>query len=258
MPDAVFVDTNQLRREGAEGFFGNVVALERLARVADLHVPAIVIEEIKWQKRRKLKSDLDKFKSNYFFQHVQADTDAMEAHIEERIEELYQAAAAEIEFIECPLVEDLQHLSHLQTLSLEKLAPFDSSGDKGFKDACIYLTIKQYMDSNDDEVFLLSNDGRLGDAFSDNPRVHVLKTVDEFFDNRISYFKEEYFLQRMADAYIEEYPDEVADLALSAADVRSVEMNDDDEWVVSVKNEAANFLAVVDFYSREVIEFRDP
>ena len=257
MPDAVFVDTNQLRHEGAEGFFGNLSALEQLARVADLHIPVIVIEEIKWQKRRKLRSELDKFKSNYFFQQVEANADAMEAHIEQRIEELYQAAAAEIEFTECPLVEDLQHLSHLQSLSLEKLAPFDLSGDKGFKDACIYLTIKQFLDSTDDEVFLLSNDGRLGDAFATNDRVHVLKSADAFFDNRSSYFREEYFLERLSGAFNEEYQEDGANIALVAADIRSVVMNDDDEWLITVQSDAASFLAVVDFYSREVIEFRD-
>ena len=257
MPDAVFVDTNQLRHEGAEGFFGNLAALEQLARVADLHIPAIVIEEIKWQKRRKLRSDLDKFKSNYFFQHVQADADAMEAHIEVRIEELYQAAAAEIEFIECPLAEDILHLPHLQDLSLKKLAPFDLSGDKGFKDACIYLTINQFLDTTDDEVFLLSNDGRLGEAFAENPRVHVLKSADAFFDNRSSYFREDYFLQRMSGAFNEEYQEDGANIALAAGDIRSVDMNEDDEWIITVQNETANFVAVVDFYSREVTEFRD-
>lgn len=257
MPDAVFVDTNQLRREGAEGFFGNVAALEQLARVADLHIPSIVIEEIKWQKRRKLKSDLDKFKSNYFFQRVQADAGAMEAHIEERIEELYQEAAAEIEFIECPLVEDILHLPHLQDLSLQKLAPFDLSGDKGFKDACIYLTISQFLETTDDEVFLLSNDSLLGEAFAENPRVHVLKSADEFFDNRSSYFKEDYFLQRVSGAFNEEYQEDGMNISLEARDIFSVNMNEEDEWIVSVQSEAASFVAVVDFYSREVIEFRN-
>ncbi|QZH74151.1 MAG: DUF4935 domain-containing protein [Erythrobacter sp.] len=257
MPDAVFVDTNQLRREGAEGFFGNVAALEQLARVADLHIPAIVIEEIKWQKRRKMKTDLAKFKSNYFFQHVQADADAMEAHIEERIEELYQAAAAEIEFIECPLVEDILHLPHLQDLSLQKLAPFDLSGDKGFKDACIYLTICKFLETTDDEVFLLSNDGRLGEAFSENARVHVLKNAEAFFDIRSSYFREDYFLQRLSGAFNEEYQEDAVNIALIAQDIKSVDMNEDDEWIIAVQSEAVNFVAVVDFYSREVIEFRN-
>lgn len=257
MPDAVFVDTNQLRNEGAEGFFGNVTALEQLARVADLHIPAIVIEEIKWQKRRKLKSDLEKFKSNYFFQKVQADADAMEAHIEQRIEELYQAAAAEIAFTECPLIEDLQHLPHLQSLSLEKLAPFDLSGDKGFKDACIYLTILEFLKTTDDDVFLLSNDGRLGEAFTKNPRVHVLKNAEEFFNNRSNYFREDYFLQRMSGAFNEEYQEDGSNIALTAADIKSVEMNEDDEWVISVQSDAAKFVALVDFYSREVIEFQN-
>lgn len=257
MPDAVFVDTNQLRHEGAEGFFGNLAALEQLARVADIHIPAIVIEEIKWQKRRKLKAALDKFKSNYFFSLIQADEDAMEAHIEERIEALFQAAAGEIEFVECPLVGDLQHLPHLQTLSLQKLAPFDLSGDKGFKDACIYLTITQFLETKDDSVFLLTNDGRLGEAFKVHPRVTVLKSPDAFFDNRSSYFKEDYFLQRLAGAYNEEFQEDGANITVAPEEIHSVVMNDEDEWIISVRSEETNFIAVVDFYSREVVEFRD-
>lgn len=259
MTDAVFLDTNLIRNADANSFFGNASKFQQISRLAQIYIPKIVIEEIKWQKWEKLKSSLDSFKANYFSGLVAYDSNQLADHIPQQIQNLYDNAQSEFTFIEVPLKKELDHIDYLKDLAVQKLAPFEKKDDKGFKDAYIYLTIKQFLAENANHIFLFTNDGRLKEAFHDNTLVTVLNEPEQYFDNRSSYFKEGYFLEtlntdfneRIASGDIKGFD---ADVTLAAENIEDVRINEDDEWEIALKVGKSKFSVIVDFYSKEIID----
>jgi len=257
MADAVFIDTNKIRNPDGNKFFGNTDELQQLSRVAEIHVPSIVIEEIKWQKRRQLRKKLSSFKDNYFFKMVTCDAEALEAHVETEIERLFDEAGQELEFTASFLNEDATHLSQLQDLALRNKAPFSPKDDKGFKDACIYLTILQHLDSDPNEqVFLITDDGLLKQAFHNAERVTVIRNSEDYFDCSGKFAIEPYFLERLSDFYHEEFPEQAKPI-FNPEDIGDCKINTEDEWELAVKSDNFDFGAVIDFYSHEVIRFEN-
>jgi len=252
MPDAVFLDTNVVRNTQPRRFFGNTEQLQQISRLAQIYIPTIVMEEIICQKRLKLQSSFSSFKGNYFFSKIQCEENLLEAHIEERLMELVALSKDEIDYILEPLVNDDTHLDCLKNMALQKRAPFELKADKGFKDAYIFLTIEQHLESTTDQVFLITNDGRLKDAYNNNGRVTVLKEPDDYFQARSGHFSEEYFLGTLSASYNEVF-DESDDITLEAKHIVSAQITDDDEWKIEVKTDNVTFFAFVDYYSKEVI-----
>jgi len=85
-------------------------------------------------------------------------------------------------------------------LALKKLPPFEpgENTDKGFKDACIYFTILEYLQSIPDKmVFVCCKDGRLKQAFKKHPNIIVIESFDEFIQNSITVFYDEYFIEKL-------------------------------------------------------------
>ncbi|MFA7275874.1 MAG: PIN domain-containing protein [Pseudobdellovibrionaceae bacterium] len=259
MTDAVFLDTNIIRNADANSFFGNASKFQQISRLVQIYIPKIVIEEIKWQKWEKLRISLDSFKDNYFCSLIGCDAEHLSGHIPEKIAELYDNAQSEFAFTEISLRQELGHIDHLKDLAVQKLAPFETKSDKGFKDAYIYLTIKQFLAENASHIFLFTNDGKLKEAFHGHELVTVLTEPDQYFDNRSSYFKEGYFLEtlntdfneRIASGDIKGFD---ADATLAAENIEDVRINEDDEWELALKVEKSKFSVIVDFYSKEIID----
>jgi len=76
--DTIFIDTNSIRNNKASSFFGNIKEYQKLSKQVQIIIPTIVIEEIKKQKRKFLKSQFDKFKSNYFSEYIGLDEKAFQ------------------------------------------------------------------------------------------------------------------------------------------------------------------------------------
>lgn len=255
MSDAVFLDTNSLRNADPMRFFGNVARLEQISRLATIYVPDVVIEEIKCQKRERLKGQFSKFTDNYFFSHVECDQADLERHIEERIDELYGAATEELPFQIKKLEDDSEHIRHLLGLAMQNRAPFETGTDKGFKDACIYLTILQHLDATSDTVFLFTDDGRLRDSFDSYERVRTLKEPEQYFDYRSSFFREQYFLEQLTEDFenLDHTPDGIE---FTEEVIKAATVTDDDDWLLEVEVNEEGWHVVVDFYSKEVLEVR--
>ena len=66
MKEKVIFDTNTLRNPEINKFLGNRKELELFVQDAEIIIPLTVVEEIKRQKRTKLKSNKDSFISNPF------------------------------------------------------------------------------------------------------------------------------------------------------------------------------------------------
>lgn len=257
MSDAVFLDTSTLRNADPMRFFGNTARLQQIARLAPIYVPDVVIEEIKWQKRERLRGQFSKFTENYFFAKVECEQDVLEEHIEERIAELYGTAAEELPFQIKKLEDDPEHIRHLLDLAMQKKAPFEIGTDKGFKDACIYLTILQHLDATRDMVFLFTDDGRLRDSFNGHERVMTLKEPNQYFDYRSSFFRERYFLEQLTEGFenLDYTPDGIK---ITEEVIKSTAVNDDDDWLLEIEVNEESWHVTVDFYSKEVLEVRKP
>ena len=277
--DAIFLDTNAIRNTDTNSFFGNIQKYKRISELAQVYIPSIVIEEIKNQKRRTLKKALSAFCGNYFTRYLGCDTKNLDRHVDDKIEELYNGASEEIDHIELPLTQDQSHMDLLMPFAVCNQAPFDLNSDKGFKDAYIYLTILQYVQNNPkDDVFLITNDGRLREAFEESDNVEVIYEPDDYFNYREEYFSEPYFKEVLVAAINDfNFQDDLIDAGL--LNISEVEITEDGDWrlIAGVKERTASYFeetklgrveavtipvikrfeVFIDFVSREIISIEE-
>ncbi len=198
--EKVIFDTNKIRNTDSDAFLGGQDELKKFAMVSDIIVPSIVIEELRTQKRKKLKSNQDKFLANPFFRLLEiAKEDVCNFNSDLHLDSI--EAAEEIDYT----VIDLQDYSVLETIkdfAIRKLPPFEDkdSTDKGFKDAYIYFTILEYLASIPDKyVFVCSKDNLLGEALLQHPRIRVVTSFDEFSHESIASFYDDYFIEKLKE-----------------------------------------------------------
>lgn len=246
----VIFDTNVVHSSESTGcFFGGRSELEHFAKIADIVIPDMVMDEIKAQKKRELISSRDKFVTNPFHALCELDKDVVKNFdIDKHILELLN-----IESIPHTVVElkNSNILWDIKKFSLEKKAPFEDkpNTDKGFKDVYIYFTILEYLETNPDErVFFVTNDGRLRLAFDNNSRIKVVKDYEEFQKYIDTYFKEEYFIESLKDALkIEVVKEDISEICL----------NTEGNWIVTLTSNGNVYRVEVDFSTREIISFID-
>ena len=245
--DTVFLDTNSIRNQDLNSFFGNISKIKELSRLVDIAIPSIVVDEIKRQKKKKLKGQLDKLKSNYFYDFIgfdSSDYTECKKHIDDRIEELFTQSLDEFSYKVIELVKT-DRIEEFRNLAITNRAPFEADSDKGFKDVYIYFTVIDFLETADDDVFLLTNDNRLKSAFEES-KVTVINEVDQYLRYRQEYFSEDYFVGKLNEFFD-------SDL-IEKKDVLSSELTDEDDWKVKIEFEGDEVELLVDFYSREIIE----
>ncbi|MCK5679593.1 DUF4935 domain-containing protein [bacterium] len=196
--EKVIFDTNFIRNKDPEQFLGGRSELEKFAKVAELVFPDIVIEEIKNQKRRNLESKKDSFLKNPFHWLRKLDHDETKNFdIESHLTELEYNETLEYSVIK---LSDYSVLEQMKELALKKLPPFDAGDntDKGFKDACMYFSTLEYLQTIPDKlVFVCCKDGRLKEAFKKHPNIIVIESFDEFIQNSITVFYDDYFIEKL-------------------------------------------------------------
>lgn len=245
--DTIFLDTNCIRNQEANRFFGNVSDIQKASNIVDIAIPSIVIDEIIRQKRRFLKSQLDKIKNNYFSRVIGFDGIELKVckdHIEHQIQSLFNDSQDEFTY----KIVKLKHkgkLKQIKQLAIKNIAPFEANSDKGFKDTYIHLTISEFLKTADDDVFLLTSDSRLKESFK-YKKVTVISNIQDYFKYRQEYFKEDYFLERLNEYFERE--------DLNAKNILSAELNEDDNWEIRVEVEGEEKVLDVDFYSKEIID----
>jgi len=244
--DVLFLDTNVIRNQGGESFFGNKETFQTISSHAQIIIPSIVIDEIKAQKRRNLLSQLERFRKNYFTQKLRIFNGPLFLDlIEDVIEHLYSNCQDEISHTE--LEVDLKdRLLDMRKKAVSNLAPFEEQNDKGFKDAYIFFTILEYQTENpNDEIFVMTNDGRLKEALDFDKEIKVISDVEEYYDYWEGYFSEDYFIGRLREEL------EIDDSVL--IEIMDANINEDDDWDISVTINGAKHRIIADFYSREII-----
>lgn len=243
----VVFDTNSIRNaESVAEFLGGRSELERFLKVSEIIIPDIVIEEIKNQKRKHLISKRDSFLSNPFhFLRKVGEDETKNFDIEKWI--LEHASAESLPYSTITLTTNV--LEDIKKLALGNLPPFDETSDKGFKDAYIYFTILEFLDSIEGEnIFVVTKDDRLKFAFNDNARVTVVKDFDEFEKHIDAYFRDEYFINRLKEEISEN---------ITAECINEIWLNTEENWVIKLICDEVTHFVEVDFSSREIIGFTD-
>lgn len=196
--EKVIFDTNFIRNTEAKQFLGGRSELEKFAKVAELVFPDIVIEEIKNQKRKNLEKNKTSFMSNPFHWLRKLDReDTQNFDIESHITDLETNETLKYSVIK---LTDYSVLEQMKDLALKKLPPFEAGDntDKGFKDACIYFTTLEYLQSIPDKmIFVCCKDGRLKEAFQKHPNIIVIDSYDGFIQNSITRFYDDYFIEKL-------------------------------------------------------------
>ena len=242
----VIFDTNAVRAEmSAPVFFGRRSELEKFGAVAEIIIPDMVIDEIKVQKKITLISKRDEFADNPFHAILKLKkTETKDFNIEKYVTDLLQDESIKHTVIS---LTQPDALLKIKELCHKRIAPFESSGDKGFKDAYIYLTILEYMEGiTDEQVFFVTKDARFKEAFEGIRKITVIENFQEFEKFNISSFKEEYFINKLKE--------EVSD-KITSDSIFEVSTNIEDNWILKVNDGGLVVYVLVDFSSREIISF---
>lgn len=244
---AVF-DTNSIRNaESIEKFLGNRDELERFLKVSEIILPEIVIDEIKAQKRRYLISKKDSFLANPFHTLRKIDKNKTAGFdIEQHIKNLLYGETISFTMIHLTRTDVLEDI---KKLCIGNIPPFEEGTDKGFKDSLIYFTIMEYLDTCDsDNIFVVSKDDRLAMAFKENSRVIIVKDYDEFEKYIDTYFREEYFINRLKEEVSEN---------ITADCIEEIWLNTEENWTIKLSCDENIYFVEADFSSREIIDFTD-
>ncbi len=235
--EKVIFDTNFIRNTEAKHFLGGRSELEKFTKVAEVVFPDIVIEEIKNQKRKSLEKNKSSFLSNPFHWLRNLDRDDtqnfdIESHISElKINETLPYCVIKL--------TDYSVLEQMKELALKKLPPFEvgDNTDKGFKDACIYFTTLEYLQSIPDKmIFVCCKDGRLQEAFQKHPNIIVIDSYDGFVQNSITRFYDDYFIEKLqSEVHADISKDHIVDYWFNTNENRVLLIEvDDGKYVVEV------------------------
>lgn len=198
MSTKIFVDTNILKNDSSKNnYLGHRDELDALAKHGDLMLPKVVIDELEIQKIKSLKADRSSFVSNQFFKHAGIDKTLVDAVNDVTI----VTALRDDEEIQYTII-DLSNqnvLSEVYELAINKYPPFKHDTDEGFKDALVYLTVKQYKQNNPtDDICVITNDKRLTEAFK-RISIEVYTDAKSYINSGPAYFRDEYFLSRIKE-----------------------------------------------------------
>lgn len=242
----VIFDTNSIRTEPSKSyFFGFRSELEKFSAVADIIIPDMVIDEIKAQKVSNLISSRDQFISNPFHGIKKLEKkETLDFDIESYVTNLLTSESIDYTVI---FLTKIDSLVKIKEFCHKHEPPFDEKGDKGFKDVYIYLTILEYLESiTNEQVFFVTRDAKLKEAFEKIKGITIIENFEEFEKFNISSFNDEYFINKLK----EEVSDQITNKSIT-----NVSTNVDGNWVLKIDNNEFVSYVLVDFNSREIINF---
>lgn len=201
----VFVDTNKIDNCGsAKNFLGGRSDLEKIAKRADIKLPRVVYDELHGHVSKFMHAQKDSFWQNPH-RHLIGITDEDIEKIDcvKYVDDLAQNETILYEIVD--LQDEMAAYRQAYRHAIEGMAPFENSGDKGFKDTLIAKTIDQFAAANPGlKIFLLCKDGRLKEYFQET-RVQVIDDFNDF-DREYSEDKleEDLLLDRIWDYFEDE------------------------------------------------------
>lgn len=200
--EKVIFDTQIIRNIDANQFLGGREDLEKFIEVVEVIIPDIVIDEIKYQKKRNLNSKKTSFLANPFHWLKNLDHDETKMFdIDQLIEDLEKNETIKYKTISLTnysIIEDMRELALGYKPPFSKVTKDDSkNSDKGFKDAYFYFTVLEYLQTiSDKNIFVCCRDGRLKEALNKHADITVIETYQEFINHNISKYTTEYFINK--------------------------------------------------------------
>lgn len=240
--EKVIFDTNCIFNKKATSFLGNKHELAEFSKVSEIIIPKTAIEEIEARYKRFFSEEKTKFLNTLLPSIVQNNFDNID--VDARIQELKDAE--EISYKEIELT-DFSILPKMKDLAIKKLPPFESGNgtDKGFKDAYIFFTILEYIQSIPDKyVFVCLKDKKFKEAFKDYPNIHIIENFKEFNAKSISRYKNPYFIDKINDEN---------NLDISAEDIIDTWINIDSNTNMLIRFNNEEYIIEID--SGEIINF---
>ena len=251
----VIFDTNCIRNDKSlEFFLGNRVELLKFQRVADIFVPKIVFEEIFNQKRIFFQTEKHIFRLSPYYKLLGLSIDNI--NTEDIINELISKETIVYNIID---ITRETALEDIKKLVIRNLPPFEVGNDKGFKDALLYITVLDYLTDNPGEqIYLVTDDIRLTEAFADNKKVSVVKTYDEFESKVDLFVYSDYFLSVLAEEWNEPNTENSLLLSefaksLSIKNIKKAWINIEENWIVELVFDEMIVLVEVDFTSKVIV-----
>lgn len=192
----VVFDTNITKNHDGKSFLGGRPELEKFTKNTQIIFPDIVIEEIKNQKRKNLKSKRDSFLNNPFHWITGLNRETTKnIDLDHYIEELQNNEIIQYSIIQ---LTDFSVLSQIKELATKNKPPFEDESDKGFKDTYIYFTILEYLQTIPDKnIFVCTKDGKLSEALNSHSEIIVIKDYEDFLKHTIAKYQSQYYLDKL-------------------------------------------------------------
>ncbi len=212
MKKTLFIDTNILFNPKMKTFFKNEDALMDISKHADIVIPDMVIQELEYKYRRLIQVEKNKNKENLLLDVLNINIEDVD--IEDTILKLKSRNRLRYKKID---IVNANRLYDLKNMALKKEKPFtppfkdnreynyegrggDTKTDKGFKDAYIYFSIKDYiLEKQKGSFFVCSDDDLFIEACDKDKKITIIRGVSEFYEYLIDSYKDDYFVGILKD-----------------------------------------------------------
>ena len=243
MKDVIIFDSNSIRHTGLREFLGNRELLRQLKPDADFYIPELVLDEVKRQKKRKFEESMNQLLGNDLVKAFSPDLSGIESlDIDAHLEEIQQNEPYDFEIIPCVHGEVVDRF---RSMAILNQAPFNKDSDKGFKDACIYVSILNYLENFEDRsVFFWGSDERLKEAFKAYPTVQVINTVEIYHSKSARFMMDDYFFGILSTGL---------SVDINSEEIVKTWRNKSDNWIIEVAKDGCTYLVEVE--SRQVVSF---
>ena len=192
----IIFDTNLLRNNGFKTFLGNKKNLEKFRKYGDILIPDMVIDEIKKQKEKNFNTNKNQLEENPIYEYFLSENGALSKIEIKKHTKVLEEESTPFEKIYLSKQEGI--LDRMKDLALNNSPPFEKEKDRGFKDAYIYFTILEYIESQEGKVFVATTDKRFQEALKNHPDIIIIESYKEFYANIIEKYKDnEYFISNV-------------------------------------------------------------
>lgn len=241
MKDVIIFDTNAIHHEGLGAFLGGRELLRQLEPDAEFYIPELVLDEVKRQKKRKFDKSKAQLLGNDLVKSFSPDLSEIESmDIDAHIEQIQQNENFAFQTIPCVHGEVVDQF---RSMAILNQAPFNKDSDKGFKDACIYVSVLNHLEQlGDRSVFFWGRDGRLKEAFDVHPTVTVVNTLETYHRKSSRFLMDDYFFGILSTEL---------EFDVTSEDIGRTWRNNADNWIIEVIKNDSTYL--VEIESREVV-----
>lgn len=243
--EKVIFDTNRLyNKQGTTFLAKSICKLENFQKVSEIIIPDIVIGELENKYKRDFEEEKEKFVKTILNSFLSHDADKLSA--EEKIVQLKENETIKYEVIE---LKNTSVLFEMKNLALKKEPPFKKSvkEDPGFKDAYIYFTVLEYLQTCTDKyIFVCTQDVTLKEALQKHQNIKVVKDFEEFKQESISLIHDEYFISKLKESVHEN---------ITASNIIDYWVSINGNQILLIEIEDEKFLTEIE--EREIVQHRN-